>query len=262
MRGPHRSSWERSRPRLRSTSSRRSRSSARTQARLDLGGPVHEPRLVDISDRIRLAEGRNRHDGDAVELAQTRQRLAESCLPLAEVGAEADVGDHELTLETAIHRPAYSANEVTRARGRPHRGRSVALAGAARRRCSAANTSARGSASSRGRVATCARCFPPATGRSAATESMARSIRAAQRRCFATSPRRFASCRRADRRLAEAILARPTDSGKGNYTAPKGDFRHNVLRRTSASTGCAARATRLRSRTRTRRTTCRTGSTR
>ena len=70
-----------------------------TQARLDLGGPVHEPRLVHISDRIRLAEGRNRHDGDAVVLAQTRQRLAESCLALAEVGAEADVGDHELTLE-------------------------------------------------------------------------------------------------------------------------------------------------------------------
>ena len=33
----------------------------------------------------------------------------------------------------------------------------------------------------------------------------------------------------ADRRLAEAILARPTDSGKGNYTAPKGDFRHKCF---------------------------------
>jgi hypothetical protein len=30
----------------------------------------------------------------------------------------------------------------------------------------------------------------------------------------------------ADRRLAEAILARPTDNGNGNYTAPKSDFRH------------------------------------
>jgi hypothetical protein len=30
----------------------------------------------------------------------------------------------------------------------------------------------------------------------------------------------------ADRRLAEAILARPTDGGKDDYTAPKSDFRH------------------------------------
>jgi hypothetical protein len=30
----------------------------------------------------------------------------------------------------------------------------------------------------------------------------------------------------ADRRLAEVILARPTDTGSGNYTAPKSDFRH------------------------------------
>ena len=29
----------------------------------------------------------------------------------------------------------------------------------------------------------------------------------------------------ADRRIAQAILARPTDSGSGNYTAPKSDFR-------------------------------------
>ncbi len=33
----------------------------------------------------------------------------------------------------------------------------------------------------------------------------------------------------ADRRLAEAILARPTDNGNGNYTAPKGDFRHKCF---------------------------------
>ncbi len=33
----------------------------------------------------------------------------------------------------------------------------------------------------------------------------------------------------ADRRLAEAILARPTDAGNGNYTAPKGDFRHKCF---------------------------------
>jgi hypothetical protein len=30
----------------------------------------------------------------------------------------------------------------------------------------------------------------------------------------------------ADRHLAEAILARPTDTGNGNYTAPRSDFRH------------------------------------
>jgi hypothetical protein len=33
----------------------------------------------------------------------------------------------------------------------------------------------------------------------------------------------------ADRRLAEAILARPTDNGSGNYTAPKSDFRHKCF---------------------------------
>jgi hypothetical protein len=33
----------------------------------------------------------------------------------------------------------------------------------------------------------------------------------------------------ADRRLAEAILARPTDNGNGNYTAPKSDFRHKCF---------------------------------
>ncbi len=33
----------------------------------------------------------------------------------------------------------------------------------------------------------------------------------------------------ADRRLAEAILARPTDNGNGNYTAPKSDFRHECF---------------------------------
>jgi hypothetical protein len=33
----------------------------------------------------------------------------------------------------------------------------------------------------------------------------------------------------ADRRLAEAILARPTDNGNGNYTAPKSDFRRKCF---------------------------------
>ena len=93
MRGPQRAPRGNGRGRgSRSTSSRRSRSSRGPQVRLDLGGPVHEPRLVDVPDRIRLAEGGNRHDGDPVELAQTRQRLAESRLALAEVGPEADVG--------------------------------------------------------------------------------------------------------------------------------------------------------------------------
>jgi hypothetical protein len=67
----------------------------RTQARLDFGHPVHEPRLFDVPDRIRLTEGRNRHDGDPVELVHTRQRLAERRLALAEVGAEANVRPHE-----------------------------------------------------------------------------------------------------------------------------------------------------------------------
>jgi hypothetical protein len=33
----------------------------------------------------------------------------------------------------------------------------------------------------------------------------------------------------ADRRLAESILARPTDGGKDDYTAPKSDFRHKCF---------------------------------
>jgi len=67
----------------------------RPKAGLELGSRVHEPRLVGVSNGISLAEGRNRHDGDLVELAQTRESLAESRLALAEDGAEAPVGTHE-----------------------------------------------------------------------------------------------------------------------------------------------------------------------
>jgi hypothetical protein len=61
------------------------------EARLQLGGSVHEPRLVDLAHWIRLPEGRDGDHRDSIHRIQQPERLPERCLPVAEVRPESDV---------------------------------------------------------------------------------------------------------------------------------------------------------------------------
>jgi diamine N-acetyltransferase len=64
--------------------------SSRTQIGLELRDGVHEARLLGDSHRIGLPE---RGDAQRAELSQQLERGPQVLLPVAEVGAEADVGD-------------------------------------------------------------------------------------------------------------------------------------------------------------------------
>ncbi len=65
---------------------------ARGQGRLDRDGAVQEPWLVDHTDGVRLLQGRDPDDLDAVLGGEERDRLPKRFLACAHVRAQTDVG--------------------------------------------------------------------------------------------------------------------------------------------------------------------------
>ena len=90
VRGPQRRS--RTRPSSRSTASRASRSSRGPRSVSTQRGAVEEAGLVEDADGIGLAERGDRDEADALAAREQPHRLGRSCLAVAEVRAEPDVG--------------------------------------------------------------------------------------------------------------------------------------------------------------------------
>jgi len=67
---------------------------ARLEIRLERGGAVQEPRLVEIADGLGLAQGRHRDDLDARVLGEELERPPQRGLAIAEVRAESNVCAH------------------------------------------------------------------------------------------------------------------------------------------------------------------------
>jgi hypothetical protein len=181
---------------------------ARTQVRLDLGGPVHEPRLVDVPDRIRLAEGRDGDDRDPVQRVQAPERLPERRLPVAEVRPEADVsarprnGHAEMLISEGMRPAGVLSLAVLVALV-------VAGTGTARTPQERAHIQARASLDR-------AQAIFRGEGTDPRGATMAlRDLRL-----------RIGSLTSAERAVARSLLARPTDGGGFNWSAPKTARKH------------------------------------
>ena len=87
----------------------------RLEQRLDCGCRIEKERLVEVPDRVRLPEGRDRHDLDLRLLAEKLERAGKRGSPVAQIRSEPHVGTpHNPTLNTiAIQSGAEHVQLIT-----------------------------------------------------------------------------------------------------------------------------------------------------